>query len=43
MGERDVILRAFARTEEQKPRALRRKGQLPAVFYGPHFSPKKLY
>lgn len=42
MSEKNVTLQAFVRTEEQKPRALRRMGQLPAVLYGPRFSPMNL-
>jgi len=42
MSDQNVTLTAFARTADQKPRALRRMGQIPAVLYGPRFSPLPL-
>ncbi len=42
MSDQNVTLTAFTRTADQKPRALRRMGQIPAVLYGPRFSPLKL-
>ncbi|MBC7238967.1 MAG: 50S ribosomal protein L25 [Chloroflexi bacterium] len=38
MSDQNITLTASVRTADQKPRALRRMGQIPAILYGPRFS-----